>query len=81
MIQIIDILAYIAHKTEKAAYFKHVVEILQSCILFYDYDASKQQSSMQMSTEGGSVRGPSQNAIRKDVISNIPHENLKMKSF
>ena len=41
MIQIIDILAYIAHKTEKAAYFKHVVEILQSCILFYDYDTSK----------------------------------------
>ena len=33
-----------------------------------------------MSTEG-SARGPSQNAIRKDVISNIPHESLKMKSF
>jgi hypothetical protein len=41
MIQIIDILAYIAHKTEKAAYFKHVIEILQSSITFYDYDSSK----------------------------------------
>lgn len=28
MIQIIDILVYMAHKTEKAAYFKHVIEIL-----------------------------------------------------
>jgi hypothetical protein len=42
MIQIIDILAYIAHKTEKAANFKHVVEILDGCILFYDFDTNKQ---------------------------------------
>ncbi len=76
MLQIIDILAYIAHKTEKAAYFKHVVEILQSSILFYDYDTSKQT----MTTEG-STRGHSQSVVRKEVISNIPHESLKMKSF
>jgi|LauGreDrversion4_2_1035121.scaffolds.fasta_scaffold118439_2 hypothetical protein len=28
------------HKTEKAASFKHVIEILQQCILSYDFDKS-----------------------------------------
>jgi hypothetical protein len=45
MIQIIDLLAYMAHKTDKAAYFKHVIEILQSCILFYDCDKSILQTT------------------------------------
>jgi hypothetical protein len=78
MIQIIDILAYLAHKTEKAAYFKHVVEILQNCILYYDYDASRSSTYMMSMTESSVSR---QSMIRKDIISQIPLESLKMKAF
>lgn len=38
MFQIIDILTYMGHKTDRAANFKYIIEILEQCILCYDFD-------------------------------------------
>lgn len=68
MIQIIDILTYMAHKTEKAASFKHIIEILEQCILCYDFDRNSQNVIIDAKQ-------------RKDLITSLTPEQLAMKQF
>ena len=65
MIQIIDILTYMVHKSEKSSSFKHIIEILEQCILCYDFDKSAfDPARMTINSEKGTV-------ARKDIITQL----------
>lgn len=76
----IDILTYMAHKTEKAASFKHIVEIFEQCILCYDFDrAAISTEPVFLKTE--QTPQPKHSIARKDIITSLTQDQIKMKLF
>jgi hypothetical protein len=72
MIQIIDVLTYMAHKTEKAASFKHIIEIFEQCILCYDFDkaALTQETGIARQTQYENL-STKQSMGRKEILTSL----------